>query len=132
MTETMLEIILRRDRIIVAAALAALTALAWTYVLWLAADMDMGAMEMTGFRMVPAGIGIMAPAPAPWQTVEFLCQGLRKCPSSWAALNRCRCAEDAELTTIDPMSRSGVLTNAPSSPLSGTSRISTMSRASAT
>ena len=32
MTETMLDI-LRRDRIIVAAALAALTALAWTYVL---------------------------------------------------------------------------------------------------
>jgi predicted metal-binding membrane protein len=72
MTEAMLEIILRRDRIIVAAALAALTALAWTYVLWLAADMDMGEMEMTGFRMVPAGIGLMAPAPAPWQAIEFV------------------------------------------------------------
>ena len=72
MTEAMLEIILRRDRIIVAAALAALTALAWTYMLSLAADMDMGGMEMTGFRMVPAGIGIMAPAPAPWQAIEFV------------------------------------------------------------
>ncbi|MGB6175480.1 MAG: DUF2182 domain-containing protein [Methylocella sp.] len=72
MTETMLEIILRRDRIIVAAALAALTALAWTYVLWLAADMDMGGMETTGFRMVPAGILIMAPARAPWQAIEFV------------------------------------------------------------
>jgi predicted metal-binding membrane protein len=72
MTEAMLEIILRRDRIIVAAALAALTALAWTYVLSLAADMDMGGMEMSGFRMVPAGIGIMAPAPAPWQAIEFV------------------------------------------------------------
>jgi len=72
MTEAMLEIILRRDRIIVAAALAALTALAWAYVLSLAADMDMGGMEMTGFRMVPAGIGIMVPAPAPWQAVEFV------------------------------------------------------------
>ncbi len=72
MTKAMLEIILRRDRIIVAAALAALTALAWTYVLWLAADMDMGRMEMTGFRMVPAGIGIMAPALAPWQATEFV------------------------------------------------------------
>jgi predicted metal-binding membrane protein len=72
MTEAMLEIILRRDRIIVAAALAALTALAWTYVLWLAADMNMGGKEMTGFRMVPAGIGIMAPAPAPWQAFEFV------------------------------------------------------------
>jgi predicted metal-binding membrane protein len=72
MTETMLEIILRRDRIIVAAALAALTALAWTYVLSLAADMDMGGMGMTGFRMVPAGIGMMAPALAPWQAIEFV------------------------------------------------------------
>ncbi len=72
MSEAMLEIILRRDRIIVAAALAALTALAWTYVLSLAADMDMGGMEMSGFRMVPAGIGIMAPDPAPWQAIEFV------------------------------------------------------------
>jgi predicted metal-binding membrane protein len=72
MTVAMLENILRRDRIIVAAALAALTALAWTYVLSLAADMDMGGMDMTGFRMVPVGIGIMAPAPAPWQAIEFV------------------------------------------------------------
>ncbi|MGH6934783.1 MAG: DUF2182 domain-containing protein [Methylocella sp.] len=72
MSEAILETILRRDRIIVAAALAALTALAWTYVLWLVADMDMGGMEMTGFRMVPAGIGLMAPAPAPWQAIEFV------------------------------------------------------------
>jgi hypothetical protein len=42
-------------------------ALAWGYVLWLAADMDMGGMDMTGFRMIPAGMGIMAPARA----VEF-------------------------------------------------------------
>jgi predicted metal-binding membrane protein len=68
----MLEVILRRDRIIVAAALAALTALAWTYVLWLAADMDMGGMDMNGFRMVPTGIGMMAPALAPWQATEFV------------------------------------------------------------
>jgi predicted metal-binding membrane protein len=72
MTEAMLEIILRRDRTIVAAALAALTALAWTYVLWLAADMDMGGMEMNGFRMIPAGMRIMAPALAPWQSIEFV------------------------------------------------------------
>jgi predicted metal-binding membrane protein len=72
MSEAILENILRRDRIIVAAALATLTALAWTYVLWLVADMDMGQMEMTGFRMVPAGIGFMAPALAPWQAIEFV------------------------------------------------------------
>jgi predicted metal-binding membrane protein len=40
-------------------------------VLWLAADMDMGGMDMTGFRMIPAGMGIMAPANAPWKGIEF-------------------------------------------------------------
>jgi predicted metal-binding membrane protein len=71
MAEGTLEAVLRRDRIVVAAALAALAALAWAYVLWLAADMDMGGMDMTGFRMIPAGIGIMAPASAPWTAIEF-------------------------------------------------------------
>jgi predicted metal-binding membrane protein len=70
MTEVMLAV-LRRDRLIVAAALIALTALAWTYILWLAADMGMGGMDMTGFRMVPAGLGLMAPQPAPWAAIEF-------------------------------------------------------------
>jgi predicted metal-binding membrane protein len=62
---------LRRDRLIVAAALAALTALSWAYILWLAAVMDMGGMNMNGFRMVPAGIGLMMPAPEPWEATEF-------------------------------------------------------------
>src|SRR5690349_11905162 len=66
-----LEAVLRRDSLIVAAALAAIVVLAWAYVLWLAADMDMGGMDMTGFRMIPAGIGIMAPANAPWRMIEF-------------------------------------------------------------
>jgi predicted metal-binding membrane protein len=70
MSEAMLEV-LRRDRFIVAAALAVLTALAWSYILWLAGDMGMGGMDMTGFRMVPAGLGLMAPALAPWQPIEF-------------------------------------------------------------
>jgi predicted metal-binding membrane protein len=48
-----------------------LTGLAWSYVLWLAVDMDMAGMDMTGFRMVPAGLGIMAPASAPWRIIEF-------------------------------------------------------------
>jgi len=60
---------LMRDRIVVTIALVVLTALAWGYVLWLAADMDMGGMDMTGFRMIPAGIGIMAPANAPWGAI---------------------------------------------------------------
>src|SRR5262249_35112157 len=47
------------------------TALAWSYVLWLAADMGMGGMDMSGFRMVPAGMGLMMPAHAPWRPIEF-------------------------------------------------------------
>jgi predicted metal-binding membrane protein len=62
MTDSQLEIVLRRDRWIVGGAIAILVALAWAYVLWLANDMDMGGMDMTGFRMIPAGIGIMLPA----------------------------------------------------------------------
>jgi predicted metal-binding membrane protein len=71
MIDRSLEALLRRDRLIVAAALAAVVVVAWAYVLWLAADMDMGGMDMTGFRMIPAGIGIMAPANAPWTRIEF-------------------------------------------------------------
>jgi predicted metal-binding membrane protein len=63
--------VLRRDRLVVAGALGVIVALAWGYVLWLAADMDMGGMDMTGFRMIPAGMGIMAPANAPWKGIEF-------------------------------------------------------------
>ncbi len=70
-TDSTLGSVLRRDRLIVASALGAITALAWGYVLWLAADMDMGGMNMSGFRMVPAGLGIMAPAATPWSAVEF-------------------------------------------------------------
>jgi predicted metal-binding membrane protein len=64
MTDSTLESVLRRDRIIVAGALGIIIALAWGYVLWLANDMDMGGMDMTGFRMIPAGMGIMLPATA--------------------------------------------------------------------
>ena len=71
MTDSALETVLRRDRIIVAGALGIIIALAWGYVLWLANDMDMGGMDMTGFRMIPAGIGIMLPATAPWKAIEF-------------------------------------------------------------
>jgi len=71
MTDGPLEAVLRRDRLVVAGALATIAALAWAYVLWLAADMDMGGMDMTGFRMIPAGIGIMAPADTPWTAIEF-------------------------------------------------------------
>jgi predicted metal-binding membrane protein len=69
MTDSTLEAVLRHDRVIVAGALAIIIALAWGYVLWLANDMDMGGM--TGYRMIPAGIGIMLPASTPWKAIEF-------------------------------------------------------------
>src|SRR5438876_12101205 len=71
MTDAAIEVVLRRDRAVVGAALLVVTALAWAYLLWLASDMDMGGMDMAGFRKIPAGIGIMAPAEAPWMGIEF-------------------------------------------------------------
>jgi predicted metal-binding membrane protein len=71
MTDALLESVLRRDRVVVIIALILVTVLAWAYVLWLAVDMDMGGMDMTDFRMIPAGIGLMAPALTSWQPIEF-------------------------------------------------------------
>jgi len=62
---------LRRDSIIVILALALLTALAWSYLLWLSADMDVGGMAMSGFRMIPSGRGLMVPEHSPWRAMEF-------------------------------------------------------------
>jgi len=47
------------------------TALAWSYLLWLTADMDMGGMDMTGLRTIPSGMGQMIPADMPWRAMEF-------------------------------------------------------------
>lgn len=66
-----LEVVLRRDRAIIFAALIVITGLSWAYMLWLVDDMAMGGMDMTGFRMIPAGMGLMMPASAPWQPIEF-------------------------------------------------------------
>jgi predicted metal-binding membrane protein len=71
MTDGALETVLRRDRIIVASAVGVISTLAWAYVLWLAADMDMVDVNMSGFRMVPTGMEMMAPAATPWSAVEF-------------------------------------------------------------
>jgi predicted metal-binding membrane protein len=62
---------LRRDRIVVGLALILLTALAWSCVLWLWADMHLGGMDMSGFRMVASGTGLMMPAHTPWGAMEF-------------------------------------------------------------
>ena len=49
--------VVRRDRIVVVLALILLSALAWSYLLWLSADMGMGGMDMSGFRMIPSQHG---------------------------------------------------------------------------
>jgi predicted metal-binding membrane protein len=66
-----LEAGLRRDRVIVIFSLVIVTVLAWADLAWLADDMAMGGMDMTGFRMIPAGRGLMMPANAPWAPIEF-------------------------------------------------------------
>jgi predicted metal-binding membrane protein len=66
-----LEAVLRRDRAVVIAALAIITALARTDLVWLANDMWMGGMDMTGFRMILSGRGLTMPVSAPWQPIEF-------------------------------------------------------------
>jgi predicted metal-binding membrane protein len=71
MSDTALEAVLRRDRAVVIVALAIITALAWADLAWLADDMAMDGMDMTGYRMIPAGRGLMMPADAPWQPIEF-------------------------------------------------------------
>jgi predicted metal-binding membrane protein len=71
-TDGTLEIVLRRNRLMVAVALGVIAALAWAYVIWLAADMKMDGADMNGMRMIPAGKGLMAPATAPWTAVEFV------------------------------------------------------------
>src|SRR5258706_14236760 len=66
MTDAAMETVLRRDRLIVAAALALMTGLAWAYVWWLAPDLDMGGVDLSGFRMIPAGRGWVKPTTAAW------------------------------------------------------------------
>ena len=72
MSSQPIELVLRRDRAVIVAALVVITGLAWAYVVWLANDMSMGGMDMTGFRMIPSGMGLMMPASAPWQPIEFM------------------------------------------------------------
>lgn|SRR5690349_15942357 len=67
-----LEALLRRDRAVVIFALAIISLLAWVDLAWLANDMWMGGMDMAGYRMIPAGQGLMLPDRAPWQPIEFV------------------------------------------------------------
>jgi len=72
---TNLETLLRRDRLVVLAALGALTILAWVYILRLAVTMGVAAdgMNMTGFRLAASAAGmVMRPALEAWSGTEFL------------------------------------------------------------
>ncbi len=63
--------VLRRDRINTSLALILLTALAWSYLVFLSVDMGMGSTDMSSYRMIPSGRGLMVPAQTPWPPIEF-------------------------------------------------------------
>ncbi len=72
MTDTVINAVLRRDRIVVLSAIVAITALAWVYVLWLAANMGMGSSMGTSMGKTMGGMGAMLkPAFRPWSVVDF-------------------------------------------------------------
>ncbi len=78
MSEAVLEHLLRRDRVIVLAALVVLTILAWAYTIWLANAMVMGGMSVpTASNMgMPNTPGMrmgamLAPAFKPWSAADF-------------------------------------------------------------
>jgi predicted metal-binding membrane protein len=72
-SQNLLDRILARDTLILGVSLTGITLLAWWYVYRLAAGMDMGGMDMTGFQMLSTGARmVMAPAAEPWSAGEFL------------------------------------------------------------
>jgi predicted metal-binding membrane protein len=74
MTDTAINAMHRRDRTIVLSAIVAITALAWAYVLWLAANMDMGMGSSMGTSMgkTVSGMGAMLkPTFRPWSVIDF-------------------------------------------------------------
>ncbi|TGW05413.1 DUF2182 domain-containing protein, partial [Mesorhizobium sp. M2D.F.Ca.ET.145.01.1.1] len=86
MGDTALEAVLRRDRAVVMTALVVIALLAWTYVLWLAADMAMPGVPvadgatggMAGMDMSNTDIGGMdmgaavAPGFRTWASADFV------------------------------------------------------------
>lgn len=76
MTDSALESLLRRDRAIVAACLAAIAAIAWAYLLWLARAMPMAGMDaMHGMgmeRMDANAMAWMPRGPHPWGAAGFV------------------------------------------------------------
>ena len=60
---------LRRDRVVVATALAAITALAWAYLIWLTGRSGMAMADMPGMNM--QGTDMQGLAPGPWDAVAL-------------------------------------------------------------
>ncbi|MEO8418115.1 MAG: DUF2182 domain-containing protein [Methylophilaceae bacterium] len=72
MPVAVLEVVLRRDRYIVAAALAVVTSLAWGYILWLAANMEMAGSDMGGMHMAHDDMAAIMVTPfRPWTVADF-------------------------------------------------------------
>ena len=63
----MLEGMLRRDRVVVATALAAITALAWAYLIWLTGRPGMAMSDMPDMP----GMDMAGLAPGPWDALAF-------------------------------------------------------------
>jgi predicted metal-binding membrane protein len=79
MSDGTLESVLRRDRVIVFVALAALAALAWAYTLWLVHGMNMSGMGMTDMSADASSMNMdaktgamLAPAFQPWTGAHFI------------------------------------------------------------
>jgi predicted metal-binding membrane protein len=73
MSDAVLEHVLRRDRAIVITALTALTALAWTYTIWLAGTIEMGGVVMSKASAMSMNMGaVLAPVFKPWTGVDFV------------------------------------------------------------
>ena len=70
MAEASIQRALRHDRLIVLGAIAAISLLAWIYIMWLAAHMhgSMPGMDMKGMEMPSEA---MQPAVRPWGAAEF-------------------------------------------------------------
>ncbi|MBV9548431.1 MAG: DUF2182 domain-containing protein [Alphaproteobacteria bacterium] len=73
MADTPLESLLRRDRVLVMAAITASAALAWAYILFLAHRMaaDAAMAAMPGMDAMP-GMAAMAPAIQPWSLTDYI------------------------------------------------------------
>lgn len=75
MSDPALDRVLRRDRAIVLSAIAVIAGVAWAYVVWLAANMNMEmrpiASSATDMRIDMGMGGMLAPAFRPWTKADF-------------------------------------------------------------